>query len=160
MSDEKSLIEHLIASSKTLATAESCTGGLIGKLLTDVSGSSAAYLGGIISYSNEVKHRVLGVPQELLDIYGAVSAQVAKAMAEGARRVIGSDLAVSVTGIAGPKSDSTNKPVGLVYIGVTDGTTTEVREYRFSGDRETVRSTTAQTALRNVALFLERQEKS
>lgn len=156
MSEEKSLIKQLIASGKTLATAESCTGGLIGKLLTDVSGSSAAYLGGIISYSNEVKNEVLGVPQKMLDTYGAVSAQVAKAMAEGARRVIGADLAVSVTGIAGPKSDNTNKPVGLVYIGVTDGVTTEVQEYHFSGDRETIRNTTAQTALHNVALFLQK----
>lgn len=156
MSEEKSLIEQLIASGKTLATAESCTGGLIGKLLTDVSGSSAAYLGGIISYSNEVKHHVLGVPQDLLDTYGAVSAQVAKAMAEGSKGVINSDLAVSVTGIAGPKSDNTNKPVGLVYIGVTDGVTTDVQEYHFSGDRETIRNTTAQTALHNVSLFLQK----
>lgn len=156
MSEEKSLIEQLIAAGKTLATAESCTGGLIGKLLTDVSGSSAAYLGGIISYSNEVKHHVLGVPQELLDTYGAVSAQVAKAMAEGATRVIGADLAVSVTGIAGPKSDNTNKPVGLVYIAVTDGVTTDVQEYHFSGDRQQIRNATAQTALSKVSSFLAR----
>lgn len=156
MSEEKSLIKQLIASGKTLATAESCTGGLIGKLLTDVSGSSAAYLGGIISYSNEVKNEVLGVPQKMLDTYGAVSAQVAKAMAEGAKRVIGADIAISVTGIAGPKSDNTNKPVGLVYIGVTDGVTTEVQEYHFSGDRETIRNTTAQTALHNASLFLQK----
>lgn len=156
MSEEKSLIEQLTASGKTLATAESCTGGLIGKLLTDVSGSSAAYLGGIISYSNKVKNEVLGVPQQLLDTFGAVSEPVAKAMAEGATRVIGADLAVSVTGIAGPKSDNTNKPVGLVYIGVTDGVTTDVQEYHFSGDRETIRNTTAQTALHNVSLFLQK----
>lgn len=156
MSEEKSLIEQLIAAGKTLATAESCTGGLIGKLLTDVSGSSAAYLGGIISYSNEVKHHVLGVPQELLDTYGAVSAQVAKAMAEGATHVIGADLAVSVTGIAGPKSDNTNKPVGLVYIAVTDGVTTDVQEYHFSGDRQQIRNATAQTALSKVSSFLAR----
>lgn len=156
MSEEKYLIEQLIKAGKTLATAESCTGGLIGKLLTDVSGSSAAYLGGIISYSNEVKHNVLGVAQELFDTCGAVSEQVAKAMAEGTKRVIGADLAVSVTGIAGPKSDNTNKPVGLVYIGVTDGVTTEVQEYHFSGDRETIRNTTAQTALNTVALFLQK----
>lgn len=156
MSEEKSLIKQLIASGKTLATAESCTGGLIGKLLTDVSGSSAAYLGGIISYSNEVKNEVLGVPQKMLDTYGAVSAQIAKAMAEGAKRVIGADIAISVTGIAGPKSDNTNKPVGLVYIGVTDGVTTEVQEYHFSGDRETIRNTTAQTALHNASLFLQK----
>ncbi len=156
MSEEKYLIEKLIEAGKTLATAESCTGGLIGKLLTDVSGSSAAYLGGIISYSNTVKNEVLGVPQKLLDTYGAVSAQVAKAMAEGAKRVINSDIAVSVTGIAGPKSDNTNKPVGLVYIGVTDGVTTDVQEYHFSGDRQQIRNATAQTALNNAAMFLRR----
>lgn len=156
MSEEKYLIEQLVKSGKTLATAESCTGGLIGKLLTDVSGSSAAYLGGIISYSNKVKNEVLGVPQKLLDTYGAVSAQVAKAMAEGARRVIGADLAVSVTGIAGPNSDNTNKPVGLVYIGVTDGVMTDVQEYHFSGDRRQIRNATAQTALSKTALFLQR----
>lgn len=155
MSEEKYLIEQLVKSGKTLATAESCTGGLIGKLLTDVSGSSAAYLGGIISYSNKVKNEVLGVPQKLLDTYGAVSAQVAKAMAEGAKKVIGADIAVSVTGIAGPKSDNTQKPVGLVYIGVSDGVATEVREYHFSGDREQIRTSTAKTALHNVLLFLQ-----
>lgn len=158
MSEEKNLIEQLVKSGKTLATAESCTGGLIGKLLTDVSGSSAAFLGGIISYSNEVKNEVLGVPQKLLDIYGAVSAQVAKAMAEGAKRVIGADLAISVTGIAGPKSDNTNKPVGLVYIALTDGVTTEVQEYHFSGDRQQIRNATARTALNNAAMFLHRMK--
>ncbi len=159
MSEEKYLIEKLIEAGKTLATAESCTGGLIGKLLTDVSGSSAAYMGGIISYSNEVKHRVLGVPQELLDTFGAVSEPVARAMAEGAKKVIGADLAVSVTGIAGPKSDNTNKPVGLVYIGVTDGVTTDVQEYHFSGDRQQIRNATAQTALSKVSSFLTRTLK-
>lgn len=148
MDEGKNLIEQLTASGKTLATAESCTGGMIGKLLTDVSGSSAAYLGGIISYSNAVKHNVLGVPQNLLDAYGAVSAQVAKAMAEGARRVIDADLAVSVTGIAGPKSDNTNKPVGLVYIGAADGAQTVVQEHHFSGDREQIRAQSAAAAIK------------
>lgn len=155
MSEEKYLIEKLITSGKTLATAESCTGGLIGKLLTDVSGSSAAYLGGIISYSNEVKNAVLGVPQELLDNDGAVSEPVAKAMAEGAKKTIGTDLAVSVTGIAGPKSDNTNKPVGLVFIGVADGTQTLVREHHFSGDREEIRSQSAAAAIALVLEFLQ-----
>lgn len=155
MSMEKQLIANLIAAGKTLATAESCTGGLIGKLLTDVSGSSAAYLGGVISYSNEVKHNVLGVPQQLLDDFGAVSEPVARAMAEGAKRVIGADIAVSVTGIAGPKSDNTNKPVGLVYIGATDGNRTLVRENHFLGNREEIRTQSAAAAMALVGELLE-----
>lgn len=154
MSYEKELVEKLIAAGKTVATAESCTGGLIGKLLTDVSGSSAAYLGGVISYSNEVKHSVLGVAQDLLDACGAVSEPVARAMAEGAKKVIGADVAVSVTGIAGPNSDNTKKPVGLVYIGVTDGKTTAVHEYHFKGSREEIRTQTAQTAMSLVGELL------
>lgn len=153
MMTEQKLIQTLHQAGRTLATAESCTGGLIGKRLTDISGSSAVYLGGVISYSNEVKHRVLGVPQKLLDSFGAVSEPVARAMAEGARRVVGADYALSVTGIAGPNSDSTQKPVGLVYIGVTDGDSTEVREFRFSGSREEIRTQSATAAME---LVLER----
>lgn len=155
MDEAKEVILALTKQEMTLATAESCTGGLIGKLLTDISGASAAYLGGVVSYSNKVKNELLGVPQELLDTYGAVSSQVAKAMAEGAKKVIGANIAVSVTGIAGPKSDNTQKPVGLVYIGVSDGVATEVSEYHFSGDREQIRTATAKTALHNVLLFLQ-----
>ena len=154
MSYEKNLIQQLIASGKTIATAESCTGGLVGKMLTDISGSSAAYLGGVVSYSNSVKNEVLGVPQKMLDTYGAVSKQVAAAMAEGVKKLIGADIAVSITGIAGPKSDDTKKPVGLVYIGVTDGRVTQVNEYFFSGDRQKNRLYAAQTAMNNAYSFL------
>lgn len=154
MSYEKNLIQQLIASGKTIATAESCTGGLVGKLLTDISGSSAAYLGGVVCYSNLVKNEVLGVPQKMLDTYGAVSRQVAAAMAEGVKKLIGADIAVSITGIAGPKSDDTKKPVGLVYIGVTDGRITQVNEYFFSGDRQKNRLSAAQTAMNNACCFL------
>lgn len=140
------LVQQLKDTGRTIATAESCTGGLLGKSITDVSGSSAVYPGGVISYCNRIKHAVLGVDQEDLDSLGPVSATVARQMAEGVRRVIGADLGVSVTGIAGPNSDETGRPVGLVYIGASDGMTTLIREYRFDGDRAAVRAQAAEAA--------------
>ena len=139
-------------SGKKLATAESLTGGGIGAAITSVSGASAVFAGGIISYTNEVKHRVLGVPVEILNTCGAVSAPVAKAMAEGARRVTGADTAVSVTGLAGPDGDEFGNPVGTVFIGYADGRAAFAREYHFEGDREAVREQTICAAL---ALVLE-----
>ena len=133
---------------RTLATAESLTGGGIGAALTQVSGASAVYTGGIISYTNEIKHKLLGVPMEILDQYGAVSAPVAKAMAEGARKVLDTDIAVSVTGLAGPSGDEFGNPVGTVFIGYSDSNITEVKHCLFSGDRESVRNQTIETALR------------
>ena len=132
---------------RKLATAESLTGGGIGSAITSVSGASKVYAGGIISYTNEVKHRVLGVPMEDLDNLGAVSAPVAQAMAEGACRVLQADAAVSVTGLAGPDGDEFGHPVGTVFIGYADGQKNYAREYRFSGDREAVRSQTVRAAL-------------
>ena len=132
---------------KKLATAESLTGGGIGAAITSVSGASAVFAGGIISYTNEVKHRVLGVPVEILDTCGAVSAPVAKAMAEGARRVTGADAAVSVTGLAGPDGDEFGNPVGTVFIGYADEKTAFAREYHFDGDRADVREQTICAAL-------------
>ena len=107
-------------SGKRLATAESLTGGGIGQALTSVSGASAVFAGGVICYTNQVKHKVLGVPVEILNTCGAVSAPVAKAMAEGARTVIGADVAVAVTGLAGPDGDEFGNPVGTVFIGYAD----------------------------------------
>ena len=138
----------------TLATAESCTGGGIGYSVTAVSGSSSVYLGGVVSYANEVKNRVLGVPQEVLSSYGAVSEPTARAMAEGVRSLIGSDVSVSVTGIAGPASDDTNKPVGLVYIGVADASGVLVKEYHFSGNREEIRHQTINAALEQLKSYI------
>ena len=132
---------------KTLVTAESLTGGGIGAALTSVSGSSAVYKGGIISYTNEIKHRILGVPSKLLDQYGAVSQPVAKAMAEGARKVMDADIAVSVTGLAGPDGDEYGNPVGTVFIGYSDAAITEVKRFLFCGDREAIRKQTAEEAL-------------
>ena len=135
---------------KTLVTAESLTGGGIGAALTSVRGASAVYKGGIISYTNAVKHKVLGVPTDILDQYGAVSAPVAKAMAEGALKVLEADVAVSVTGLAGPTGDEYGNPVGTVFIGYSDSKTTIVKHCLFSGDRDSIRNQTIEAALQLV----------
>ena len=140
----KTLLE---GSGKMIATAESCTSGLVGKRIGNTPGSSEYFNGGIISYSNEVKHHVLGVDQELLDIYGAVSEPVAKMMAEGAARVTNSTYAVSTTGIAGPGGGTPDKPVGLVWFGVTGPHGTRSYKRIFIGDRESIRQSAAESAL-------------
>lgn len=140
-------------SGKTLVTAESCTGGGIGAALTSVPGSSEVYKGGIISYSNEIKHEVLGVDIGLLETCGAVSEPVAKAMAEGVRKLLCADISISVTGLAGPAGDEFGHPVGAVYIGFSSEKETVVREYRFDGNRESVRIKAVDASLR---LILER----
>ncbi|MBM4103092.1 MAG: competence/damage-inducible protein A [Planctomycetes bacterium] len=139
----------------TLATAESCTGGLVGKLITDVPGSSGYYRGGWVTYSNELKNRELGVPEERLKKYGAVSEQVAGAMAQGAVRRTGADAAIAITGIAGPDGGTEQKPVGLVYIAVQIGKNLEVREFRFAPlSREMIRQRAALSALNLLRLKL------
>lgn len=132
---------------RTLVTAESCTGGGIGAALTAVPGSSSVYKGGIISYTNQVKHALLGVDDTLLERDGAVSASVAQAMAVGARNILSADVAVSVTGLAGPGGDDYGNTVGTVFIGYSDHTRTISREYHFSGDREDVRNQSIRAAL-------------
>ena len=139
-----------------VATAESCTGGLIAKRITDVPGASEVFECGIISYANEIKHKVLGVSEDDLNKYGAVSEPVAKQMAQGALKVSGADIAVSVTGIAGPDSDSTGKPVGLVYIGLADKENVWVREIRTSRrDRSYNRYVSASNALDMIRLYID-----
>lgn len=133
---------------RTLATAESCTGGGIGAALTAVPGSSKVFKGGIISYTNEIKQNLLGVPADLLETKGAVSAPVAEAMAQGARKALTSDIAVSVTGLAGPDGDDFGNPVGTVFIGYADDGKTLSREYHFSGSREDVRNSAICEALK------------
>ncbi len=118
-----------------LATAESCTGGLIAHLLTCVSGVSTAFMGGIVAYANEAKHDLLAVPEDLLVTYGAVSEPVARAMANGARARLRVDLAVSTTGIAGPGGGSDEKPVGLTFVAVRGANTDECARFRFYVDR-------------------------
>ncbi len=124
-----------LAAGLTVSTAESCTGGLVAHALTEVPGSSAYFLGGVVAYADTTKQAALGVPATLIARHGAVSAQVARAMAEGARRVTGSDLAVSVTGVAGPGGGTVAKPVGLTYIAVDGPAGCEVRRFTWSADR-------------------------
>ncbi len=153
---EEAVIEKLKEKHMKVATAESCTGGLIAKRITDVSGASEVFDCGIISYANEIKHRVLGVSEDDLNKYGAVSEPVARQMAQGALKVSGADIAVSVTGIAGPDSDSTNKPVGLVYIGLADRDNVWVRELRTSRkDRSYNRYVSASNALNMIRLYID-----
>ena len=130
---EQVVLKLLKEQGKTLGTAESCTGGLIAKRITDLSGASSALKGGIVSYTNEIKINILGVSPGLLEEKGAVCAEVAAAMAQGARKVLGCDLAVSATGVAGPNSDEHDNPVGLVYVALTDGTDTWVRKLELGG---------------------------
>lgn len=132
----------------TLGTAESCTGGLIAKLITDLPGSSQVFNGGIVSYTNGVKAKVLGVSREMLEEFGAVSPQVAEAMARGAKAALGCDIAVSATGVAGPDSDDRGNPVGLVYLGLAWGDRCVIQEFHAGrGDRERIRRMAAGTAL-------------
>lgn len=133
---------------RTLVTAESCTGGGIGAALTAVSGASEVYKGGIISYTNWVKENLLHVDGDLLDTLGAVSAPVAEAMARGAREALEADIAVSVTGLAGPGGDDFGNPVGTVFIGYSDEKGTLSRKFLFEGSREAVRTQAAEEALK------------
>lgn len=144
---EEVVITRLRQKGLTLSAAESCTGGLIAKRLTDVPGASAAFLGGVVSYTNAVKAGVLGVPRDLLEQYGAVSEPVARAMAEGVRRLTGSDLSVSVTGLAGPDGDDRGNPVGTVYLGLSLPGETLVRRLALGGDRPRIRLLAASSAL-------------
>lgn len=149
--------ESFLERALTLATAESCTGGLVGYVLTEIPGSSDYYRGGVISYSNDTKRDQLGVPAATLERHGAVSAQAATAMAEGARRALGADVGIAVTGVAGPGGGSPAKPVGLAYVAVADAGGGEVRRIDREGDRHSNRLASAQACLE---LLLERLERS
>jgi len=138
---------------RTLATAESCTGGLIAHAITEVAGSSGYFLGGIVSYADGAKMRLLDVPAEVLASHGAVSAQAARAMAVGARARFGADLGVAVTGVAGPAGGSLDKPVGLTYVAVADDAGVDVRRFRWTDDRSGNKARSAAAALE---LLLER----
>jgi len=138
---------YLVMRQKTVAVAESCTGGLLAERLTRISGSSSYFLGGAVCYSNELKTRLAGVPPELLEAHGAVSQPVARALAEGMRARTGAALGVGITGIAGPTGGSAEKPVGLVFISLSDEQGTQVREFRFPGPRDRVRLWASQMAL-------------
>ena len=140
---------------RTIATAESITGGGIGAALTAVPGSSEVYKGGVISYTDEIKREVLCVPPEWLEKYGAVSPWVAIEMASGVRGLLHTDVAVSVTGLAGPGGDDRGHPVGTVYIAYEDRERNGVHHYRFEGDRESVRQQTIEAALKLILLYNE-----
>ncbi len=149
--DDETLAEKvaslLLAQGKRLAVAESCTGGMLGKLITDVPGSSNYFWGGVNSYSNEAKQLLLGVAEETLTSYGAVSKETAREMAQGIRKLSGTDFALSITGNAGPGGGSPDKPVGMVYIGVAHASGCEVKELRFVGGRDAIRIISAKSAL-------------
>jgi len=145
---------HLLRAGVTLATAESCTGGLVAERLVRVSGSSAYFLGGVVSYSNAAKHNLLGVPDAHLERYGAVSVETALAMARGARDAFGADIAVSTTGIAGPSGGTEAKPVGLVYIALAAADTERCLRYVWSGDRLANIAASADAALRLIRQYV------
>jgi nicotinamide-nucleotide amidase len=140
----------------TLALAESCTGGLVAELVTAAPGASEFFLGSAVTYANAAKHDLLGVPESLVERSGAVSAVVARAMADGARQTFRSDLALALTGIAGPGGGSEAKPVGLVYCSVATGEGSVVRELRLHGSRERIRRMAAFTGLAQVRRVLTR----
>jgi nicotinamide-nucleotide amidase len=141
------VLERARAAGLKIVTAESCTGGLVGARLTEIPGSSDVYEGGVVCYSNRLKTELLGVPASLVAEHGAVSEAVARSMAQGARERLNADLAVSVTGVAGPGGGSPDKPVGTVWIALADGTGIVARHVMFAGSRQEIRGRAAQTAL-------------
>lgn len=144
---DSAVADLLRESGLTLALAESCSGGLISKRITDIAGSSAYFLLGAVTYANSAKTSLLGVPEEMLATCGAVSREVAAAMASGVRKLAASDMALATTGIAGPDGGSSEKPVGTVYIALACQGDCQVYRYRFSGGRDEVRELTASAAL-------------
>ena len=132
---------------ETLAVAESCTGGLLARMLTEGAGSSGFFWGGVVSYSNESKHKILQVQADTLLRFGAVSAQTAEEMARGLAALSGADYVLAITGIAGPDSDFSEKPVGLVYIALFHHEALIIEEYRFAGNRSDIRQQSAKAAL-------------
>ncbi|HEX5149538.1 MAG TPA: CinA family protein [Candidatus Limnocylindrales bacterium] len=149
------LQERCLARGVRVATVESCTGGLVGHLITETPGSSAYYVGGYVTYSDQLKQDLVDVPAEVLAAHGAVSAQTAVAMATGARARTGADLGAAVTGIAGPEGGTPQKPVGLTYVAVSDATGTVVRRHLWSGERTENKRASAEALLE---LLLERIE--
>jgi PncC family amidohydrolase len=137
----------LVENNLTLAVAESCTGGLLGGAITAVAGSSAYFKGGVIAYSNGAKHRILGVPREILDKKGAVSPETVRAMASGACRLLRAECAISVSGIAGPGGGTAGKPVGCVFVGISAGGYVGSYKYLFRGNRKSIRQQAVREAL-------------
>lgn len=151
ISTAKYLVSLLSENHKSIATAESCTGGMIGQSLTSVPGASEVYGFGFITYANEAKEKLLGVSHETLLLHGAVSPETAREMAEGARKVSGADIAVAVTGIAGPGGGTSEKPVGLVYVGISTESGTWAEKLSLCGSRDDIRKQTVIAALEFVS---------
>jgi len=145
----------LLARRMTVAAAESCTGGLLMHGLTNVPGSSRYFLGGVVAYANEAKMQILGVPEETVTDHGAVSAETACAMAQGVRRLFGADVALAVTGIAGPTGGTPQKPVGLTYVALATEEDTLWQECRWAGSRTENKAASARTALELLSRFLD-----
>ncbi len=152
------LLAKIIEREEKVAIAESCTGGLLTAALTDVPGSSEAFDMGMISYSNDIKARYLGVSQDILDKEGAVSAPVASQMVIGIRLLADAELGISITGIAGPGGGSAEKPVGLVYIGSAYGERVIVGKYLFQGNRQEIRQQSVEAALQQAISMLDNEE--
>ena len=151
MSELEHELGNLLTTFKlTLATAESCTGGLIANRITDVSGSSRYFERGVITYSNESKSELLKVPLDIIDQFGAVSSNTVSAMATGIKKLAHTDLGLAVTGIAGPDGGTPEKPVGLVYIALADDENIDVREFKFTGTRTEIKHLTSDAALKMV----------
>jgi PncC family amidohydrolase len=140
--------ELLTKSNQTISTAESCTGGLLSHVLTGVSGSSQYFIGGVVAYSNQIKEAVLGVSSTTLESFGAVSEQTAREMAEGIRQKFNTDIGLSTTGIAGPTGGTPNKPVGLVWIGISTPSKSNAHECHFDADRDGVKNRTVELLLK------------
>ena len=147
MNSYEDLIKFLITHKLTIATAESCTGGLISKRITDIPGSSQAFIGGVVSYSNEMKKRWLGVSQTTLVNYGAVSGETVEEMVNGIKNETRADIGVAVSGIAGPSGGTKEKPVGTVFIGVAYKNHREIRKFKFDGARDEIRNKCADEVL-------------
>ena len=145
---EEAILNIFIKKKKTLAVAESCTGGLISSRVTDVSGSSKYFKGAVVAYANDVKIDILGVPSALIKKHGAVSREVAKEMAIGVREILGSDVGVAVTGIAGPTGSSKDKPLGLAYVALSTNTHTKTKKVQFKGDRPEIKDKFAESVLK------------
>ena len=155
------LLEAVRKSGRHVATAESCTGGLVAKRITDVAGCSDVFPGGVVSYANEIKEALLGVPKEILEAHGAVSPQVAEAMARGICRTMNAEVGIATTGIAGPGGGTATKPVGLVYIGICVDGEIEVIKLNVNRNfsREQIRNAAAGFAIEEARVFLEEKIK-
>ncbi|WP_034629316.1 CinA family protein [Desulfotruncus alcoholivorax] len=157
--DEGEMLEDmvgkmLLAKGMTVALAESCTGGLVMKRLSDIPGSSEYFLGGIVSYSNEIKIDLLGVPKETIAEFGAVSEQTARSMADGIKKLTSSSIGVGITGIAGPGGGTPQKPVGLVYIALASDNPVKCQKFNFTGDRNEIRLSAADAALNMIREYI------